>query len=152
MTEILRSDGLGAAKEIDVFEVALSWAKSKVTDKTSNEELRTVIQPLLVHVRLPLISATDMALRVSPSKLLVADQELALYSFIATQTARSSSSLSDRKEPPAKIAGFSTKRRKPVGTSFTFDPNNKGNSIVLSNNNRTMSGKASSFHPTLRSE
>lgn len=143
LCDIFKSDNL-SANEIDVFDVALTWCRAHTDNKDSPDSMRATITPLLPHIRLPLISATEMALRVSPSKILLPEQELGLYSYIATQAeVKARAARGDVKEPPAKVAGFLTKRRKAFGTSFTFDPNNKGPSIVLSNGNRTLTGGAS---------
>jgi hypothetical protein len=105
IVDIFKSDNLGA-KEIEVFEVAITWARAHADNKDSPESMRTAMALLLPHIRLPLISATEMALRVSPSKILVADQELGLYSYIATQAEAKSRSRADGKEPPAKVLLF----------------------------------------------
>jgi len=159
LQEIFKRDTL-CGKEIDIWNTALLWAKEenkrkKITD--SPETLRTAIAPLLPHIRLPVMSASDMAGSVAPSGILLPEQLLTLFSHVATAAARSgsssSSSSSSAKKVPAamgpKVAGFLATKRTGAGVSIRLDPSRKGTVLVLSNDNRTVTGGPSTVAGTV---
>jgi len=118
LLEILQRDELDA-KEPDLFQLALEWGRAeskKAGGTAAGDDLKKVLADILPHIRFPTFTATEMALTVTPQRLLTAEQELHLYTHIGKAAGKKAEApKSDKKTPHVKVAGFIATPRKPFG-------------------------------------
>jgi len=122
LIEILQSDSLDV-KEPELFQTVLAWAREEIKKtpgaKDDQDTMRKTLVDVLPHIRFPLMTATEMALTVTPTRLLTAEQELQLYTHIGSQAGKGKKVLEPvdekKKGPMPKIAGFPARSRKPPG-------------------------------------
>jgi len=128
--DILQRDELDA-KETELFSIALEWGRNEVkksppsgtapaaTTGPASEDLKKVMADILPHIRFPTMTATEMALQVTPLKLLSPEQELILYTHIGKVSGKkeAAKAAGDEKKKGAhvKVAGFISTPRKPFG-------------------------------------
>jgi hypothetical protein len=134
----------------------LAWARDEMKRKRiteTGETLRTQLAPLLPHLRLACLSASDMASQVAPTNILLPEQLLALFSYVATAAAEKKSGAKvekkeekkgEKKSEGVRIGGFLATPRKGISEGFTWDPEKKAHTLTLSNENRTLTGPVSS--------
>jgi len=118
LLEILQRDELDA-KEPELFALMLEWGKAeskKAGGTAAGDDLKKVLADLLPHIRFPTFTATEMALTVTPQRLLTAEQELHLYTHIGKSAGKKPEApKTDKKVPHVKVAGFISTPRKPFG-------------------------------------
>jgi len=119
LIEILQSDALDV-KETELFTTVLAWGKEEIKKtpgaKDDADTLRKTLVDVLPHVRFPLMTATEMALTVTPTRLLTAEQELQLYTYIGSRAGKKPEIVDEKKKGTMpKIAGFPSRSRKPSG-------------------------------------
>jgi len=128
--EIISSDALDV-KEPDLFQIVLAWAREeikKVGGKDDADTMKKTLADVMIHIRFPCMTATEMALMVTPSRLLTSEQELQLYTYIGSQSGKKKPVEDEKKKGPMpKIAGFPSRPRKPgglyLGATARFEDN-----------------------------
>jgi len=81
---LVRRDTLNA-KEVELFEIVLAWAKEECKRKElegTPENLRQVLQHILPHIRFPVMTTEDVAISVTPSGVLTPEQTLGLFTYL----------------------------------------------------------------------
>jgi len=138
---IAKSDTLNI-KEVDLFDAVVEWGKNllklnKEEDNTDN--LKKAIADVIVHVRFPCMSTTDVAVKVSASGLLASDQILELFTYLGMKG-------NSKVTPGKSLRAFSSKERKGrrLPSWFKWDGNKKHSSLTL--NEDTVSSSTTSYY------
>jgi hypothetical protein len=122
LIEILQRDELDA-KEPDLFALSLEWGKSEAKKaglRPEGDDLKKIMADVIPHIRFPCLTATEMALTVTPARLLTAEQELQLYTHIGKVSGKRPAEAAKEEKKGAKkehprVAGFISVSRKPFG-------------------------------------
>jgi len=114
----------------------VSWAKEEIKRTPGAREdvptLRATLSEILPLIRFPIMTATEMALTVTPSKLLTSEQELQLYTHIGSQAGKKKVVIVDEKKGAIpKIAGFPARLRRPPGTLLAATARFEDNSGIV---------------------
>jgi len=134
---ILKSDKL-KAEELVVFQALVKWGEAKVKESKDPIDLKTATKDLLQYVRFPLLQINEMATIVAPSNLVEPTKLVGLFSYLSVTDEKVRSLLPN--------PGFETKAREgtQTRTTFTWNPQKKGSSLTLSNNNLTLTKNVNS--------
>jgi len=88
--------------------------------RPEGDDLKKIMADVIPHIRFPCLTATEMALTVTPARLLTAEQELQLYTHIGKVSGKKPAEIKDEPKKGAKkehprVAGFISVARKPFG-------------------------------------
>ncbi|XP_035715894.1 BTB/POZ domain-containing protein 2-like [Folsomia candida] len=82
LIEVIQQDSLQVRNEIEVFEAVYRWGQAECTrlslDFKNSENLRKCLAKPLTHIRFPLMSHKDFALKVASKKLLNVEETMEL--------------------------------------------------------------------------
>jgi len=144
LIQIAKSDTLNI-KEVDLFDAVIEWGKndlknSKTEDNVDN--LKKVLADVLVHVRFPCMTTTDVAVKVANSGLLESDQILDLFTYLGMKG-------NDKKASPGKsLKAYNNKDRKgrKPPSWFKFDTNKKHSSLTVTDDGTTLMSSTTSYY------
>ncbi len=153
---ICKSDTLNV-KEIDLFDAVIEWGKAKLKkDGVSDEKgeaLKKVLADVILHIRFGCMNTQDVAIKVSASGFLDADQILELFTYLGMKSGNKNA------VPGKALAKFTSRERKGrrPPSWFKFDANkkhynlqlNETGNVVTSNN--TGNCKSSQHHTIIPS-
>jgi len=132
--------------EVEVFEGCIEWGRAElkrtsVTD--SPETLRKVLAEVMPHIRFPVMTTQDVAVKVNPTKLLEPPQVLELFTYLGM----TNSGKSDAK-PGKTIVQFSNKKRKGrlPPAWFRWDTNRRHNGLIVSGDGKTVTSTTTSYY------
>eukprot|EP00761_Pharyngomonas_kirbyi_P010238 gb/GECH01010257.1/.p1 GENE.gb/GECH01010257.1/~~gb/GECH01010257.1/.p1 ORF type:complete len:667 (+),score=153.28 gb/GECH01010257.1/:1-2001(+) len=80
LIELVKDDRFGA-KEVDIFSACLSWV-DHYCRKTGKTDRRAVIDPILKHIRFPIMNNADVANVVDPANILEPQELISVYRCI----------------------------------------------------------------------
>jgi len=142
---IVKRNGLNIS-EIDIFEAIVDWAKAELKKSDtaeSPEASRKVLADILPHVRFPIMSTQDIAVKVNPSKILEPQQVLDLFTYLGLVNSGNSSA-----RPGKSLEVFKTTKRKPrkPPAFFKWDATKKHAGLTVSSDGRTVTSSSSGYH------
>jgi len=110
VTDMFKRDTI-RCKEIQLVRAAVAWGKAN--KGVDPESLRKVIAPLILCIRLPLLTSREFAAEVVSLNLLTGPQTLELFSYLGQSEAGGKPSLG------ASLKQFSILKRKPPMSELT---------------------------------
>eukprot|EP00823_Brevimastigomonas_motovehiculus_P002235 TRINITY_DN139_c0_g1_i5.p1 TRINITY_DN139_c0_g1~~TRINITY_DN139_c0_g1_i5.p1 ORF type:complete len:514 (+),score=134.58 TRINITY_DN139_c0_g1_i5:31-1572(+) len=150
--EIYKRDTLSIENEMTLLQVGLAWADQRIVHltkakKAETSEVKSLMQPVLPHIRLPLMTTTQIASTLTTSGLLPTEQVLELITYVTMCSVKKQSS---SKEPPlpSSLKHFNTKPRSGVSLAFSWDPDNNDN-WDLSEKNMVAKTKGANRYQTI---
>lgn len=100
---LVRSNKL-CVSEVELFKGIMKWGKAECKRRNfepSKDNLKKVLEKILIHIRFPLMSTNDLAMIVSPEEVLDPDDLIAVFTYCSTVNARK-----------ATVGGFGTHPRQ----------------------------------------
>eukprot|EP00823_Brevimastigomonas_motovehiculus_P002231 TRINITY_DN139_c0_g1_i1.p1 TRINITY_DN139_c0_g1~~TRINITY_DN139_c0_g1_i1.p1 ORF type:complete len:516 (+),score=137.84 TRINITY_DN139_c0_g1_i1:31-1578(+) len=141
--EIYKRDTLSIENEMTLLQVGLAWADQRIVHltkakKAETAEVKSLMQPVLPHIRLTLMTRTQIASSLTTNGLLPTEQILDLITYVTMASVKkcSSSSSSSKSIPlPSSLKHFNNKPRTGSESAFAlrWDPENNDNWIISAN-------------------
>jgi hypothetical protein len=138
--EVLISNDKLDVPESEIFNTLLRWGAKRTNQSTS---LKTVIAPLLTHIRIPLLEATAVATAVIPADVLDETQILDLFTFIGRRGSLQDCEVKEAKERlastavPKSLSMFTaTMRSSARGGSWSFEKKGASDIVKLTKNSK----------------
>jgi len=136
-------------RKIDIFEAVLEWGRAELKKggiTESPEANRKVLSEILPHIRFPIMSTSDIAVKVNPSKILENQQVLDLFTYLGLVNSGSKEAKLGK-----SIENFNSKKRKPrkPAAFFKWDQTKKHYSLIVSGDGRTVTSTASGQHMSI---
>lgn len=130
--EIVRSNKL-CVTEVELFKGILAWSKAECKRQkieATQENLKDILQKILVHIRFPLMSSNELAMVVSPSGVLEPADLIAVFTYCSNQQSNVST-----------VGGFCTHPRQATfkGERMRFDIKKSTTLVTISSDGMSVS-------------
>jgi len=137
--DIVKRDTL-SIKEVDLFDSCYKWAQREAKEQKMEETpdtYKTLLADILPHIRFPVMTTQDVALKVSPAKLLDSQQTLHLFTYLGTKGSKLHACLKYNNKP--------RKARKPPAW-FKFDAAMKHTNMTVDADGFVLSSNSTSYY------